>query len=121
MKISYELPAPFKEIVKKYPDVCEAFKSRGTQCHNAGPLDTKERKLAKLGIAIGAGSEGAVHSAVRNALQAEVSKEEIMHVGIITGQAALQGIFTSIHFLSNLSVETNAPFFSFSVSISLFR
>ncbi len=81
--MSYELPAPFKEIVKEYPDVCEAFQSLGTQCHNAGPLDTKERKLAKLGIAIGTGSEGAVHSAVRNALQAEISKEEIMHVGIL--------------------------------------
>ena len=41
-------------------------------------------KLTKLGIAIGTGSEGAVHSAVRKALQADVSKEEIMHVGILT-------------------------------------
>ena len=81
--MSYELPAPFKEIVKEYPDVCEAFQMLGTQCHNAGPLGEKERKIAKLGIAIGTGSEGAVHSAVRNALQAEVSKEEIMHVGIL--------------------------------------
>ncbi|KHE92926.1 MAG: carboxymuconolactone decarboxylase family protein [Candidatus Scalindua rubra] len=82
--MSYELPAPFKEMVKEYPDVCEAFQSLGAQCHNAGPLDEKARKLAKLGIAIGSGSEGAVHSAVRNALQAEVSKEEIMHVGILS-------------------------------------
>ena len=81
--MSYKLPAPFKELVRDYPDVCSAFEKLGTQCHDAGPLDEKARKLAKLGIAIGSGSEGAVHSAVRNALQADVSKEEIMHVGIL--------------------------------------
>ena len=81
--MSYELPAQFKKLISDYPDVCEAFESLGTQCHNAGPLDEKARKLAKLGIAIGSGSEGAVHSAVRNALQADVSKEEIMHVSIL--------------------------------------
>jgi len=81
--MSYELPASFKEIAREYPDVCNAFENLGTKCHDAGPLDKKARKLAKLGIAIGSGSEGAVHSAVRNALQADVSKEEIMHVAIL--------------------------------------
>lgn len=81
--MSYELPAQFKSLAKEYPDVCEAFESLGTQCHNAGPLNQKERKLAKLGIAIGIGSEGAVHSAVRNAVKANISKEEIIHVSIL--------------------------------------
>ena len=81
--MSYELPAQFKKLVRDYPDVCSAFEKLGAKCHDAGPLDEKARKLAKLGIAIGTGSEGAVHSAVRNALQADVSKEEIMHVGIL--------------------------------------
>ena len=78
-----ELPAQFKKLIRDYPDVCSAFEELGTKCHDAGPLDEKARKLAKLGIAIGTGSEGAVHSAVRKALQADVSKEEIMHVGIL--------------------------------------
>ncbi len=81
--MSYQLPEQFKSLAKEYPDVCEAFESLGTQCHNAGPLNEKERKLSKLGIAIGVGSEGAVHSAVRNAINANVSKEEIMHVSIL--------------------------------------
>ena len=81
--MSYELPAQFKKLIRDYPDVCSAFQKLGTKCHEAGPLDEKARKLAKLGIAIGIGSEGAVHSAVRKALQANVSKEEIMHVGIL--------------------------------------
>jgi len=81
--MSYTLPAPFKEIAREYPDVCNAFENLGTKCHDAGPLNERARKLAKLGIAIGTGSEGAVHSAVRNALHAEVPKEDIMHVGIL--------------------------------------
>ena len=58
----------------EYPDVCKAFENLGTQCHEAGPLDEKTRRLVKLGIRIGTGSEGAVHSAVRNALNTGVSK-----------------------------------------------
>ncbi len=81
--MSYELPASFKKLVKDYPEVCSAFEKLGTKCHESGPLDERGRKLAKLGIAIGTGSEGAVHSAVRKALQAGLSKEEIMHVSIL--------------------------------------
>ena len=81
--MSYELPAQFREIAREYPDVCNAFENLGIKCHDAGPLDEKERRLAKIGIAIGTGSEGAVHSAVRNALKTGLSKDEIMHVGIL--------------------------------------
>jgi alkylhydroperoxidase/carboxymuconolactone decarboxylase family protein YurZ len=81
--MTYEIPAQFKTLMSDYPDVCSAFQELGTKCHDAGPLDTKARKLVKLAIAIGTGSEGAVHSAVRKSLQADVSKEEIMHVCIL--------------------------------------
>ncbi|MBS1258526.1 MAG: hypothetical protein MAG551_01585 [Candidatus Scalindua arabica] len=70
----YELPSQFKDIAREYPDVCKVFENLGTQCHEAGPLDEKTRRLVKLGISIGTGSEGAVHSAVRNALKTGVSK-----------------------------------------------
>ncbi len=79
----YELPSQFKALAREYPDVCKAFENLGTQCHEAGPLDEKTRRLVKLGMAIGTRSEGAVHSAVRNALKTGLSKEEIMHVGIL--------------------------------------
>jgi Carboxymuconolactone decarboxylase family len=42
----------------------------GEKCHETGPLDEKTRRLVKLGIAIAARHEGAVHSATRNALNA---------------------------------------------------
>ncbi len=79
----YELPSQFKALAREYPDVCKAFANLGTQCHESGPLDEKTRRLVKLGMAIGTCSEGAVHSAVRNALKTGLSKEEIMHVGIL--------------------------------------
>ncbi len=79
----YELPSQFKALAREYPDVCKAFENLGTQCHEGGPLDEKTRRLVKLGMAIGTCSEGAVHSAVRNALKTGLSKEEIMHVGIL--------------------------------------
>ncbi len=82
--MTYELPEQFKNLVREYPDVCKAFENLGKYCHEAGPLDERTRRIAKLGIAIGSGSEGAVHSAVRNALNTGLSKEEVMHVGILS-------------------------------------
>ena len=82
--MSYTLPTEFQNLAKNFPDVCTAFDNLGQQCHSAGPLDEKARRVAKLGIAIGTGSEGAVHSAARNALKTGLSKEEIMHVCILS-------------------------------------
>ena len=81
--MDYELPGSFMDLAREYPDLGNAFKDLGDQCHRSGPLEEKTRRLVKLAIAVGTGSEGGVHSAVRNALRSGVSKEEIMHVGIL--------------------------------------
>ncbi len=81
--MGYELPEKFKDLAREYPDVCRAFENLGTHCHEAGPMNEKTRRLVKLGISIGTGSEGAVHSAVRNSLKTGIPKEEIMQVGIL--------------------------------------
>lgn len=60
-----------------------AFTQLGDHLHKAGPLDEKTRRLVKLALAIGAGLEGATHSAVRNALAASVTPEEIKHVAVL--------------------------------------
>ena len=46
----------------------------------AGPLDAKTRRLLKLGVAIGALREGAVHSGVRKACDAGASLAEMEQV-----------------------------------------
>jgi 4-carboxymuconolactone decarboxylase len=56
----------------------------GEECHSAGPLDERVRRLVKIGIAAAAQSEGAVHSAVRHANAAGISADEIRHVIVLS-------------------------------------
>lgn len=72
-----KLPKPTRALQKAYPGVWKSFQELGKQCHLAGPLDERVRRLIKVGIATAAQSEGAVHSAVRNAKQAGIPSEEI--------------------------------------------
>src|SRR5215475_5656102 len=60
-----------------------AFTELGERCHDAGPLNERDRRLIKLALSIGAGLEGATHSAVRNAKRAGLSQEEIQHVVVL--------------------------------------
>ena len=77
MKI--KLPASARSLRKSYPALWRSFQNLGEQCHKAGPLDEHVRRIVKVGIAAAAQSEGAVHSAVRNARAAGVSPDEIRH------------------------------------------
>ncbi len=78
------LPKSIEEFQKRYPKIWEAFDRLGEECHeNGGPLDERTRRLVKLGIAMGSQHEGAVHSAVRNAVAAGLAAEEIRHVAIL--------------------------------------
>lgn len=91
------LPKPYAHFQKKYPNLWAAYDKLGAAAHNAGPLDEKTRELIKLGIAIGARLEGAVHSHTRKALNAGATADEIRQavflaiptVGFPTMMAAL--------------------------------
>jgi len=76
MKYSPEFYADFQ---KKYPQIAKDFDKLAQACHQAGPLDTKVRRLIKLGIAIGIGSEGDVQSHVIQALDEGITPDEIRH------------------------------------------
>jgi alkylhydroperoxidase/carboxymuconolactone decarboxylase family protein YurZ len=76
-------PNSVTSFEKKYPAVWDAFAKLGEACHETGPLDEKTRRLVKLALAIAFRSEGAVHSATRNALQSGVTREEIEHVAVL--------------------------------------
>ena len=78
-------PTKLKAFEKDFPQVWEAFAKLAQVCHeSAGPLDEKSRRLAKLGIAIGTRHEGAVHSAVRHALDSGVTPEEVRQVAVLS-------------------------------------
>lgn len=73
------LPEVYQQFERRFPAVKESFDSLGAAEHEAGPLGEKERRLVKLGIAVGAESEGAVRSHVRKLLGIGASEEEILH------------------------------------------
>lgn len=78
-----KLPVPVEEFREDYAEVWKSFTQLGDRCHKAGPLDEKTRRLVKLALAIGAGLEGGTHSAVRNALAAGITPEEMKHVAVL--------------------------------------
>ena len=78
-----KLPPPVERLKDRYPRVWEAFNDLGERCHEAGPLDEKSRRLVKIALSVGAGLEGATHSAVRNALQVGITADEIRHTVVL--------------------------------------
>lgn len=78
-----ELPSGAAYLARSYPAVWEAFSGLGAACAEAGPLDDKTVRLVKLALAIGAESEGAVHSHARRAVAERISMEELKHVALL--------------------------------------
>ena len=72
-------PETFRRFVKRFPEIGEAWGLLG-QASAKGTLSEREQRLVKLGIAIGALREGAVHSAARKAPAAGVTREELEQV-----------------------------------------
>jgi 4-carboxymuconolactone decarboxylase len=77
------LPKAVDEFRSKHPKIWETFNKLGDLSHEAGPLDAKTRCLVKLALSIGAGLEGATHSAVRKARSAGATAEEMEHVALL--------------------------------------
>ena len=78
-----KLPEAVSILMEAHPDVWEAYSKLGEACGSAGPLDRKTRRLVKLALAIGAKSEGAIHSHTRQAKDEGCSPEEIRHVALL--------------------------------------
>ena len=78
-----ELPKHYERFTSDFPGIAEAYEKLGEAVHKTGPLNDKQRALVKLAISVGAGSEGAVHSATRKALEAGIMVEEIRHAVLL--------------------------------------
>ena len=78
------LPKPFESFSKQFPDIMKQHRQLGKYCRDAGPLDPKSQELVKLGIAIGVNSRGGVRSAVRKALAAGATQDEIQHAVLLS-------------------------------------
>ena len=76
------MPAPprrYQDFIEKFPKLGAAWE-RIAEAGKVGPLDEKTIRLIKLGIAIGALREGAVHSSVRKAQALGITKGEVEQV-----------------------------------------
>lgn len=78
-----KLPDFLQKVIDEYPEVWKAYQALGEACGTAGPLDTKTMRLVKLALAIGAKSEGAVHSHARRALREGVTPAELQQVALL--------------------------------------
>lgn len=77
-------PISYERFKKEFPEIEKAYEKLGDLCHRAGPLDEKTRRLIKLGIAIGLGSQGAIKSHTRRAISMGISPEEIRHTVLLS-------------------------------------
>ncbi len=72
-------PKAYQKFVTQFPELGRAWEL-AREAERQGPLERKNVRLIKLGIAMGAMRQGSVHSAVRKALAAAATPEEIYQV-----------------------------------------
>jgi alkylhydroperoxidase/carboxymuconolactone decarboxylase family protein YurZ len=76
-------PSGAGRFAARFPDVWGAYQALGASAATSGPVDARGRRLVKLAMAIGAASEGAVHSHARQAVEEGIPAEEIRQVCIL--------------------------------------
>lgn len=79
-----DLPSGAGQVAEQYPEVWDAYAELGRACAESGPLDARTRRLVKLALAVGAGSEGAVHSHARRALEEGETAESLKQVAMLS-------------------------------------
>ena len=79
MADAVKAPKTYDAFVREFPKLGEAWEAI-REAEESGPFDARTIRLIKLGVAIGSGKEGPVHSAVRKARSAGVTDSEIRHV-----------------------------------------
>jgi 4-carboxymuconolactone decarboxylase len=78
-----KLPGRYQQFREQFPQISRAYDETARLTAGAGPLGEKTIQLVKLGMAIAAGNEGAVHSHARRASQAGAKRDEIRQVGLL--------------------------------------
>jgi alkylhydroperoxidase/carboxymuconolactone decarboxylase family protein YurZ len=72
-------PQTFLEFAERFPKLMEGWEALA-EAGRVGPLDERTIRLVKLGIAIGAMREGAVHASVRKARALDIPDEALEQV-----------------------------------------
>jgi len=78
-----KMPGAAGDLAEQHPDIWRAYADLGQATADCGPLSDREKRLVKLALAIGAGSEGAVHSHTRRAQDEGIEGEALMQVAML--------------------------------------
>lgn len=78
-----DLPEFLQKVVERYPQVWEKYGDLGQAVSAVKGLDARSQNLVKLGIAIGAGRQGAVHSHTKKCKDAGFSDNELYHAALL--------------------------------------
>lgn len=78
------MPSTPSQFARDHPEVWKAYADLGAATADAGPLDGEHKRLVKLALAVGTGSEGAVHSHVRRGLGEGVDPAAMRQVAILS-------------------------------------
>ena len=77
------LPGAAGDLAKEHPEIWSAYASLGKACAEAGPVTGRERRLVMLALAVGCGSEGAVHSHTRRAIAEGLERTALHQVALL--------------------------------------
>ncbi len=75
-----KLPKRYTDFRETFPEIAEAYDAMGEAASGAGPMDEKTCRLVKLALSVGARQQGSVHAHTRRAIEAGVSREELLQV-----------------------------------------
>ncbi|GAB4260778.1 carboxymuconolactone decarboxylase family protein [Deferrisoma sp.] len=78
-----QLPGPYRKFLSRFPEVEKAHMELSLTVNRQGPLRERDRRLVRLGIAIGQQSRGGVKSHARRALEEGFSPEELRHAALL--------------------------------------
>ena len=76
-------PSGAGRLAGDFPAVWKSYAALGKSVAEAGALDARTRRLLKLALAVGAGSEGAVQSHARQAREEGIADAEIRQVTLL--------------------------------------
>lgn len=96
-------PKTYEDFVNRFPELGKAW-STIAEAGRAGPLDAKTQRLIKLGIAIGAMREGAVHASVRKAKALDISREELDQVvALAAGTLGMPSVVAAFSWINDVA------------------
>jgi len=107
--MSNGVPAFFQEVSERFPEVFRAYSALGESISKLKGLDDKTEELVKLGIAIGSGNQGAVHSHTRRALATGASETEIIQCSLMAITAiGWPGAMASLSWIDDIITDIRA-------------